>query len=119
MTFTLISEKSQEQLRFYYGWGSLAFLAGLALLVLAASANISLAVSVFFLGFGISLILIGISKPILPLILITGYGLILLGFVIMGIFVILFNAFAIIGLAIIAAVGGLFLFISRKEMVYD
>jgi len=108
------SDISQENMRFYLGWGLLAIIFGLSLLIYAALGKLGLAISIFFIMLGISLFLIGISKPILPLINSLGFVLVIFGFLIYGIFVAQFNPFGIIGIAIIIIAGGMFYLHQRR-----
>jgi hypothetical protein len=106
ITISPNSDKSQENMRFYYGWGALACVFGLALLIFASTGNLVLAIALFFILLGVSLVLISISEPVLPLLITFGGALILLGLAVYGIFVALFNPVILIGVMIIA-VGGL------------
>jgi len=99
---------SQENMRFYLGWGLSAIIFGLSLIIYATLGNLGLAISIFFIVLGISLFLIGMSKPILPLINLLGFALIIFGFLIYGIFGAHFNPFLIIGIAIIVIAVGIF-----------
>ena len=102
-------------MRFYLGWGSLICIFGISLLIFAALGNLSLATCVFFIGLGFILLLISVSKPILPLISSLGFALILLGLLIYGIFVAMFNPIMIIGIVIIAIGGGIILFAAKRR----
>jgi hypothetical protein len=114
ITISLISDKLQEDMRFYYGWGSLACMFGISLLIFAASGNISLAISLFFIGLGISLILISVSEPKMPLIIASGIALVLFGGLIYGISVAQFNPVILIALVIIVIGGGIILLSGRS-----
>lgn len=109
-----ILDFAQENVRFYFGWGLLTIILGISLLVFAALGNLSLAISVFFIGLGISLLLLSMSKPALPLINLLGFALTLLGFLIYGIFVALLNPVSIIGIVVIAIGGGIIILASKK-----
>lgn len=108
------SDISQENMRFYLGWCLAAIIFGLSLLIYAALGKLDLAISIFFIMLGISLFLIGMSKPILPLINSLGFVLVIFGFLIYGIFVAQFNPFGIIGIAIIIIAGGMFYLHQRR-----
>lgn len=87
---------------------------GLAVLIFALTGNSYLAGALFFFVLGISLVIIGISEPVLPLVILFSVGLIFLGLFIYGTFIALFNPVIIIGLMIIVGGGAGILFIARS-----
>ena len=114
---TINSDQSQENLRFYAGWGAIISVLGLALLILASTGNIATAIAFFFIVLGIALVLISISDPVLPLVVTTGTAAIVLGVITYGMFVALLNPIIIFGMVFVLAGGIIIYLAATRRMV--
>lgn len=100
-------DRIKENTRFYIGWGLIAIIFGISLVIFASFGGIGQAVVFFLTVTGVALFVFSLPKPQLPLIGIFGFIMALIGMAVYGIYIASLNSISIIGLLVIAIGGGI------------